>query len=162
MIREAKVDDCFNLAALSIQVWLETYAVEGIRSEYSRYALTTFTESHFESLLCCPDHRLLVSEVDGVLQGFALVNLSSRYNGNLTAYEVEKLYVHAKFQGQGIGRSLVAELQKRYGSNIWLYTWVENKSNQFYKQLGFQHIGRLDFEFNGQAIENNVFALNCT
>ncbi len=33
MIRSAKKDDCLNLAALSIQVWLHTYAPEGITAE---------------------------------------------------------------------------------------------------------------------------------
>jgi hypothetical protein len=35
MIRNAKKTDSINLAALSIQVWLHTYATEGIRKEIS-------------------------------------------------------------------------------------------------------------------------------
>lgn len=45
MIRVARKQDAINLAVLSMQVWLETYAQEGIRSEYSHHVLNTFTES---------------------------------------------------------------------------------------------------------------------
>ncbi len=47
MIREAVEEDCINLAVLSLQVWLDTYAIEGIRIEYSKYVISNFTEACF-------------------------------------------------------------------------------------------------------------------
>ncbi|MDP2559637.1 GNAT family N-acetyltransferase [Psychrobium sp. 1_MG-2023] len=160
MIRAAQPKDCISLAALSIQVWLETYAVEGIRTTYSTYAISTFTESYFLKLLNHPDYRLLVSEIDVIYQGYVLVNLASDFNDNSNGFEVEKLYVHSKFSGQGIGRRLLEQVQKNYGDKFWLYTWVENESNHFYRHLGFTKLGLLSFEFDGQQIENNVYGFN--
>ena len=78
MIREAKESDCVNLAALSLEVWLTTYSIDGIRIENSKYALSTFTEDYFKALLNDPKYPLLVS-IDGVyLRGFALINLESQ------------------------------------------------------------------------------------
>ena len=42
MIRKALQSDCLDLAALSLQVWLHTYATKGIRSQISQYALSHF------------------------------------------------------------------------------------------------------------------------
>jgi len=60
MIREANESDCINLAALSLEVWLSTYSIDGIRTENSQYALSTFTEKYFKKLLCNPKYKLLV------------------------------------------------------------------------------------------------------
>jgi len=158
MIRDANQQDCINLAVLSLQVWLDTYAIEGIRSEYSTYVLATFTESYFLELLENPDYRLLISETDNTLQGFVLVNLDSQFEDKEHGFEIEKLYVHNKFTGQGVGRTLLAEVEHQFGSSFWLYTWVENDSNHFYQHLGFRYIGQLNVDFSGMQIENNVYA----
>jgi hypothetical protein len=75
MIREAIESDCINLAALSLEVWLQTYSVDGIRTENSKYALFTFTEEHFKKLIIDPKYKLLVF-IEGIyLRGYALINL---------------------------------------------------------------------------------------
>ncbi|NQZ30728.1 MAG: GNAT family N-acetyltransferase [Oceanospirillaceae bacterium] len=160
MIREAHSKDAINLAALSIQVWLETYALEGIRAEYANYVLTTFTKDYFEDLIQQPQYRLFISEEDQVLQGYALVNLDSHFKTKKNGFEIDKLYVHSKFKGQGLARQLLSEVATNCGERFWLYTWVENESNAFYQHLGFTQIGQLSFEFSHWLIENNVYAFN--
>ena len=162
VIRYAQKEDCINLAVLSLQVWLETYAVEGIRTEYSKYVIETFTETYFLSLLNKPNYQLLVSETEGTLQGFILINLDSHFESEMNGFEIEKLYVHRNFKGQGLGRQFISEVRQRFGKNFWLYTWVENESNEFYKHLGFKYVGQLNFEFFNTLIKNNVYTFNCT
>jgi len=79
IIREATKDDCLKLAALSIKVWLDTYAKEGIKSEYAEYALSAFTSDYFFKVLNTNRLHLLVSEKNDVLQGYVLINLESYY-----------------------------------------------------------------------------------
>lgn len=157
MIRHACKDDCLQLAALSIKVWLDTYAVEGIKREYAQYALATFTESYFSSLLDSPDYNLLVVEKDQVIQGYALLNMKSFYQSAINGFELEKLYIDTRFKGQGLGKQLLNALEHEFGKAYWLYTWVENESNEFYQYLGFRNIGQHTFEFAGTQIENNVY-----
>ncbi|UTV30504.1 GNAT family N-acetyltransferase [Photobacterium atrarenae] len=157
MIREATKDDCIKLAALSIKVWLDTYAKDGIKDEYAKYVLSTFTESNFLELLNTPKFRLLVSEENQALQGYALLNLESYYETQLSGFEVEKLYIDNAFKGRGLGRKLLSEVGSRFGKRYWLYTWVENESNGFYEHLGFNKVGLLSFEFAGAKIDNNVY-----
>jgi ribosomal protein S18 acetylase RimI-like enzyme len=144
MIREAIESDCINLAALSLEVWLQTYCVDGIRTENSKYALSTFTEEHFRKLIIDPKYKLLVF-IEGIyLRGYALINLESRFESEENGFEIEKLYVQGFFRGQGIGQNLLSEIINRYGNRFWLYTWVRNKSIEFYKKFGFKDIGQYE------------------
>lgn len=169
MIREARKEDASNLAVLSLRVWLDTYATEGIKTNYSEYVLSQFTPAYFESLIradspCMDDeviespYRILVFEQEDVLKGYVLINLASYFDDNSQyGFEIEKLYVDATFKGLGIGRSLIEAVKQHFGHFFWLYTWVENESNCFYTHLGFKQIGQFSFCFSEQLIENNVY-----
>ncbi|MEL0638570.1 GNAT family N-acetyltransferase [Marinomonas sp. TI.3.20] len=157
MIREATKDDCIKLAVLSIKVWLDTYAKDGIKDQYAQYVLSTFTQSYFFELLNASQFRLLVSEENQALQGYVLLNLESSYETPHSGFEVEKLYVDNAFKGSGLGRNLLSEVESRFGKKYWLYTWVENESNGFYEHLGFKKVGLFSFEFAGVKIDNNVY-----
>jgi ribosomal protein S18 acetylase RimI-like enzyme len=163
MIRSATENDSLNLAALSIQVWLDSYATNGIRKEISKYVLSTFTKQYFIEILNCPKYRILVFIENDHLVGYILANLQSIYRDDLDGYEIEKLYVQQHFQGKGIGRALLSEMSKRHGGTYWLSTWKHNqKAIGFYKHLGFLDIGSKIFELDGEFHENRVLALKTT
>lgn len=156
VIREAQKEDCINLAALSLQVWLETYSIDGIRRENSQYVLSVFTEEKFRQFLDDEKHRLIVF-LDGIyLRGYCLLNLESRFGSERNGFEIEKLYVHRPFQGRGIGTNLLDEVKIKYGNQFWLCTWVRNKSILFYKKYGFEDIGHHDFQLGNDTIKNRV------
>ncbi|WP_082669096.1 GNAT family N-acetyltransferase [Pseudoalteromonas rubra] len=157
MIRNATVQDCQNLAQLSAEVWLDTYAIDGLRSEYLEYVNSTFKVSYFQSLLEQPDYQLLVGEKSGLLQGYILLNLASHYQTPHNGYEIDTLYVLKSCQGTGVGRALLKETARKFGTPVWLYTWTENAANQFYHRLGAKQIGTLSFEAFGNTINNNVY-----
>jgi diamine N-acetyltransferase len=160
VIRQAIKEDCINLAALSIEVWLGTYAVDGINKASSKFVLSTFTEKYFTDLLLNKNFRLLL-EIEGpYLRGYTLLNLQSFYQSEENGFEIDKLYVQEQFQGRGIGRKLLSEVERQFGNKFWLHSWVHNKSINFYKKLGFIDIGRYDFEFDSEIIENRVLAFN--
>lgn len=157
MVREATKDDCAKLAVLSIRVWLDTYAQEGIKTEYADYVLSTFTADYFLEILNNTKYRVLVSEENEILHGYVMVNLESNYQTPESGFEVEKLYVDGLFKGKGVGKKLLKSVEDQFGRQYWLYTWVKNESNGFYEHLGFSRIGSLTFEFFGALIENNVY-----
>ena len=126
VIRQAVKEDCTNLAALSIAVWLQTYSADGIRVETSEYAISTFTRDYFLRFLADKNYRLLVAVDDTCLRGYALMNLASGFKGRENGFEIERLYVHGPFRSKGIGQSLLREIQTRYGDRFWLYTWIHN------------------------------------
>jgi ribosomal protein S18 acetylase RimI-like enzyme len=163
MIRKAKKEDSLNLAALSIQVWLHTYAPDGIRRGISEFALGTFTEQYFKDLLKNPDYRILVFIKENHLIGYAMANLKSLWQDQSNGYEIDKLYVQEHFQGKGIGRCLISEMAALHGGSFWLSTWYHNwNAINFYKHMGFVDIGHRYFELEGELHENRVFAFNTT
>ncbi|MGO1297837.1 MAG: GNAT family N-acetyltransferase [Vibrio sp.] len=157
MIRQATSSDCINLAALSIKVWLDNYAIVGIRREFSQYVFETFSEAQFMEHVNNPDCRILVCEKQGAIQGYALLDLTSHYKSPANGYEVQRLYIDCRFKSQGIGQALLNETERQFGETYWLYTWVDNAANGFYQHLGFQKLGIITFDISGHFIDNNVY-----
>jgi len=156
MIREANKEDSINLVALSIQVWLHTYATDGISEELSSFVLNEFTEEKFLSYINHPDYRVLVDINNDHLVGYVMMNLKSYWKDESNGFEIEKLYVQEHFQGTGLGRKLLSEVIRRYGDVFWLSTWVENKTGiGFYKHFGFVDVGRVDFKLSEDEIAEN-------
>lgn len=162
MIRKANESDCINLVALSLEVWLQTYSMDGIRTENSKFVLSTFTEAYFKKVLLDPKYSLLVFTEGIYLRGYVLVNLNSQFESEENGFEIEKLYVQGPFQSRGIGKKLLLEIKTKYGNKFWLYTWVRNKSINFYKEFGFEDIGQYNFKLGNDIIENRVLAYGRT
>ncbi|KZN30493.1 hypothetical protein N480_05930 [Pseudoalteromonas luteoviolacea S2607] len=157
MIRFANKGDAVSLTALALQVWFNTYTVDGMRREYADFAINHFTTDYFSNLLSLKDYEILVYERQEAILGLAVVNKSSFFEGPDNGYELEKLYVHTHFHDKGVGSALVNAVRKNFGAPFWLYTWTENAANSFYKRLGFKQAGELSFEFAGSTITNNVY-----
>nr|WP_256261106.1 GNAT family N-acetyltransferase [Shewanella sp. NIFS-20-20] len=152
--------DCENLAALSIQVWLDTYATQGVNTAISQYALSTSTHNHFSDLLKQPAINTFIYEEDDHLVGFVTINLASRFNDNdAFGYEIATLYVSRDFQGKGIGRTLLDHVSRLYGRDYWLSVWVQNQGAlQFYARLGLLEVGKTQFELDGEAHQNLILS----
>lgn len=158
MIRNATQKDALNLAALSIQVWLHTYADEGIRDEISSFVLSNFTESVFKERIQNADYPILVAEENGHLVGYVMAHLKSFLQGLSNGYEIDKLYVQEPFQGKGVGRRLLMAMAEKHGHPFWLSTWVHNKpAIGLYQHLGFVDAGYKNFEMEGELHQNRVF-----
>lgn len=158
MIREATLEDCLDIAVLSLQVWLHTYATKGVREKISRFAINSFTEEHFRNLLNQPENKVLVYVKDDHMVGFVAIDLASTFRGESAGYEVKTLYVSEHFQGLGIGKQLLSQVKTLYGSPFWLSTWDNNlNAIEFYQKLGFKIIGELNFDLDGELYRNHVF-----
>ncbi|MCV2885934.1 GNAT family N-acetyltransferase [Aestuariibacter sp. AA17] len=169
MIRYATRDDCTALAALSVQVWLETYAQDGIKPAYAEYALTTFTPAYFQEKLDCSQYQLIIAEASGYIRGFALVDLLSHYEkidmqedaSQIGSHvEIVHLYIHQPFRQHGFGRQLLRFVKENISHRFWLYTWVNNASNTYYTHLGFRHAGNLRFQFDQVDIDNHIYVFD--
>lgn len=159
MIRKARESDCLDLAALSLQVWLQTYATEGMRAQISRYALSTFTEGNFRDILNSASCEVWVCIENEHLVGFISVDMESTFRDETYGYEVTRLYVSDHFQGQGIGRQLLSEAKTHHGESYWLSTWVNNhKAINFYRNLGLRVVGEINFELEGEFHKNYIFS----
>ena len=160
MFVEAKHNDITNLRVLCIQVWLHTYAKDGIRDEISQFVLNTFTNKYFESMLDKTKYRLFVYKKQNHIVGCIIINLKSTFENKINGYEIDTLYVQEHFQGQGIGKKMLLEVASLFGDTFWLSTWVHNiNAIEFYKYLGFEDIGQINFELGEELHENRVLAV---
>lgn len=163
ILREARPDDAANLAALSIQVWLHTYAKSGIRPIFSSYVLTEFTVENFTRLLESNEHLFILCEIDAHLVGFVRLNLNAPCPSephSLT--EIATLYVQEHFLRRGIGTSLLERAlrvcDERGFDKVWLSVNRENlNAIKFYEAQHFTPNGSQYFELGDERHENHIF-----
>lgn len=163
-LRPAQDDHVACLATLGMQVFLDTYATQGISPVIAREALHTFSVAAWRSLIASTPHHITVAEVQGHLVGFSQFAMGARHGGapDPEAAELCRLYVQERFTGQGVGRALLhaaqAQAKLAGAQHLWLTAWVDNqRARQFYAAQGYQDQGPVTFSFEGAAYENRLF-----
>ena len=148
-----------------MQVFLDTYATQGIRPTLAREALAGFSTEACQAMLAEPRTRVQVAEVEGHLVGFAQLALGSTHELAPSGQQVElsRLYVQAPFAGQGIGTALLRgaeQLARAAGATVlWLDSWVHNRrALGFYARHGYQDCGPTLDRFEDESHENRVLA----
>ena len=162
LVRRGELRDAENLSALAIQVWLHTYATEGISSVVSRYVLSEFSAGKFEVALSEDSTAVLVAEVNESLVGYAKLT-TGKLCPVATSSEVElaTLYVQEHFVGTGVGRALLGQAEQwarhRTNSSIWLAVNSKNsRAIAFYAKHGYTKLGITHFELGNEKHENLV------
>ena len=78
-LRPATADDALCLGVLAMQVFLDTYATDGIRPAIAREALDGYAPAVYQRLLQAPAIFILVAEQHGHLLGFAQVTMGTTH-----------------------------------------------------------------------------------
>ena len=161
--RPACPDDALCLSVMAMQVFLETYAPQGLRPDLAREALSVYSTQAMAAQLADPLQRVLLAEVNGHLVGFVAVAQDRACPvPHAAQVEITRLYLLRNFQRQGLGRALALQAEGiavEWGQQaLWLTAWAGNaKALAFYPALGYADIGRWDYRFEGQAFENRMF-----
>ena len=164
-LRTAEAEDALCLSVLAMQVFLDTYATEGIRPQIAREVLTGYSQSSFTTAISDPQSRLCVAERSGHLVGFAQVTLATTHELAPVGRQAEllRLYVQEPFTGKKVGSRLLAQAEQLAyeagASVLWLTPWVHNhRALAFYQRRGYQDFGLTHFVFEGESHENRVHA----
>ncbi len=160
-VRYAKPDDAPRLAVLAAQVWMHTYATQGVSSVIADYVLAELTPQAFAAKLSNPAITILVAERNAHLLGLAVVELGTVCASAPATVELATLYVQAHCEGQGIGSRLLHDAQALAtsiaGSGLWLTVNAQNAvAIDFYTHHNFQRVGSANFILGGVAHENWV------
>lgn len=162
MIRKAGERDASSLAALSIEVWLNTYLREGVSSIFADYVLSEFTAEKFRESIGDPNLAIWVSENRTGIDGFVTVcSMAKPLLANCSTLEIATLYVQPRHQSSGRGLAL---LQRAFdhcrtigGESVWLKVNAENRrAIDFYVRHGFNKVGSTPFVIGDRAYENFV------
>lgn len=161
-VRYARPDDAPRLGVLAAQVWMHTYALQGVSSAIADYVLAKLTPQAFEAQLGNPAITILLAERDAHLLGFAVVQ-SGTPCASLPAATVElvTLYVQAHSSGQGIGSRLLQDARALVASHtdsgLWLTVNAQNAAAiEFYARHNFQQVGTAQFILGGVSHANLV------
>jgi len=163
IIRKAKLEDACNIAMLKIQVWLHTYAIDGIESEYAEYLNAEITKEKTEAIIINSQKQLFLAEKEGRIIGCYQLDFDTSCPVNeIQDPELSVLYLSPHFQGKGIGKELLlhveAELKQAEYSSLWLTAYHENKQAiDFYKRQNYLIKGKCYFEMGNSKYENWVF-----
>lgn len=84
-------------------------------------------------------HSLVTARIDNQLVGLA----NAISDGHLVVYYPHML-VHPDFQGQGIGRKIMTELQSKYKDFHQQMLTADGEAINFYKSVGFQRAGETE------------------
>jgi len=166
-LRLARADDALCLSALATQVYLDTYAVLGIRTSVAEYVRTSFSTATMQNLLANPEVMLCVAELNEHMVGFAQVGLDSAQPlvQAMRPAELDRLYVQRPFLGQRVGAQLLREAEElaaqRGAAALWCSTWVHNvRALRFYERQGYANLGSSVFVLGQERHDNRVLSKN--
>lgn len=163
VIRRAVPGDVGCLAVLATQVWLHTYATQGISREIADYVLDRLTPRNFDVTLADPNSCVWVAELATNLVGLAVLTLGRPCpHSGASAAELQTLYVQEHFMGQGVGAQLLhnvqATAQAVAHSPVWLAVNAHNHAAIcFYQHMGYAKLGTMDFQLGASLHENHVY-----
>lgn len=164
-LRPATPDDATTISALAIQVYLDTYAEEGIRPDVAREALRECAAEAFDARLREPQRRIVLAERDGALLGFAELSLAEQAApaGGVAGAELIRLYIQPAAQRTGLGRRLIRAAEALVAEAglpaLWLTAWDGNhRALAFYAREGYADVGATTFSFEGVTVGNRVLA----
>lgn len=162
-VGDARPDAADRLAVLATQVWLHTYATEGIDADIAAYVLQALTPAAFAEMHQDPTRQVLVAECGEHLVGLAVLNFDAPCEAapRLTV-ELQTLDVQAHFLGEGVGHALLQVAQARAEAasakgRLWLSVNAKNdRAIAFYARQGYQKIGTSCFALGAGRHENHV------
>ena len=150
-VRKATGKDSYHIATIAIATWVDTYALEGMSTSYSRYIMDRFTPENIA--LQIKQCTVLVAETEFGLCGYAVVSQSDQ-----NKYEIETIYILPKFQNQGIGKMFVDAIKSKLSGLIWLKCADDNpQALAFYRSCGFIEHGVTWFELDGNKYRCLLF-----
>lgn len=163
--RLAGPDDALCIAVLAMQVFLDTYTVNGMRPDLARETLEIYSPEAFARRLQDPATSFILAERAGHLIAFAELTLNRMppHEASPGAAELVRLYVQRYFKRMGLGRELLSRTEalarSQGASSLWLTTWSGNMAARaFYPAQGYRDIGVTSYTIQGNSYENRAFA----
>jgi len=161
VISKATKADVAVLCKMGAEIFHETYAVYNTEENMQQYIKETYSEQAILKELNEKGTSQLIATLGNKPVGYVKIstrNISEELAGK-RYFEIERLYVYGKYQGQKIGYELInacAEMALKEGYNtIWLGVWEHNaKAIGFYEKVGFVKFGQHVFKL-GEDLQND-------
>ncbi len=159
-IRQANADDAQTLTDLAYTTFWDAFAhhPKNAPDDLNHYMRQAFSLEQTTAELLDEKSIFLIAEFENAVAGYAKIILDNIEPG-ITAerpVELNRLYSHQKYLGQGIGQKLMdacfgrARLEGR--DVMWLGVWEFNpRAQRFYEKNGFRVVGSHVFQLGSDA-----------
>ncbi len=145
-IKKATQIDITLLQWISTETFSETFAKENSVENMHQYLTERFNLEKLAMELNNPNSFFYLAIVDNKPVAYMKINLADAQSDikDITALEIERIYVLKSFQGNKIGQLLIEQAMNfakmRNKKYIWLGVWENNFSAiKFYQKNGFTH-----------------------
>jgi len=149
VIRRGTPADAAALAEFGARTFRETFAADNTAEDMEKHLASAWSPSLQDAELRDPRlDTLLAVDSGGALAGFA--QLRDEYAPACVPtrkpVELKRFYVDRPWQGRGLARELMAEVERaarrRGARELWLGVWERNERAQaFYRKCGFERVG---------------------
>ncbi|MPN23199.1 Spermidine/spermine N(1)-acetyltransferase [bioreactor metagenome] len=152
-MRQCRRDELSALRELSVATFTTAFGHLNKPEDMADYCEKTFGGKPLGEQMDNPESSFWFLEADGATAGYIKLNTGSAQTedvGASAAMEIERIYVAAPFQGQGLGAYMIqraAALAKETGKTVlWLGVWEHNeRAIRFYEAHGFSRCGSHSF-----------------
>ncbi|MDH2444917.1 GNAT family N-acetyltransferase [Amnibacterium sp. CER49] len=164
-VRPATVDDAAALADLAAATFPLACPPSVTPEAIAAFVAANLTEERFAAYAVDPDRVLVVDDIDGRLDGYALLVHGEPADPEVAAAvpvrptaELSKLYVRPAGHGTGVAGALLAavlDAARPVAAGVWLGTNQANaRALRFYEKHGFARVGTRRFLVGG-ALESD-------
>ena len=151
-IRQCQASELEVLRNMAIQTYESTFRSLNTPANMKAYLEEAFNVQRLQGELNNPNSTFFFIFKDQALAGYMKLNEMEAQTDlqDPAALEIERIYVKAEFQGDGLGKRLIQEaLTIAHEANrqfVWLGVWEKNqKAVAFYQKMGFQVVGTHEF-----------------
>ena len=166
-LRVGESTDAFCIGTLVTQVFLDTYAVDGICVDLALEAEAAGNLSTVRKSIAHRTSHFILAERDNHLLGFAECRETTvPPDSSLTeGIELFRLYVQRHSHRMGVGSALLGSTEHyartRGAKIVWFTVWVGNeKAKMFYASHQYTDVGATEYTFGGQSYENRIYRKN--
>ena len=167
MFRKARITDLNSLRELMILTFHHSYAHMNDPENFQLYMEETFAPEVIQEELQDPNNVYWLGLQKDEAVAFIKLNFEEKSNKfkEEKAVEIQRIYVHPKLQGQGIGAQLIQKAKQEakyfHAKNIWLGVWKKNPAAiRFYKRHDFVEIGAHVFRLGKEDQEDLILGLS--
>lgn len=163
-LRTATLEDTTAIANLGAHVYTLTFGHSVPPEDLTAYLDEAYSVPATAKEITNPNKDMIVaSDSENQIIGFVLLTRGTTdpcLEGLNKTIELQRLYVHPRAHGGGIGKHLarhVEEMAREQAfEHLWLGVWEENvKATKIYEKLGFTKVGTHDFK-TGQVVQTDL------
>lgn len=162
IIRPVLENEVSKLQELALETFITAFSRFNREEDMQSYLYESLSLEAIKKQFENSESSFLFALIDNNPVGYLKINIGDAQTESEleNALEIERIYVHEKYQGKKIGNELyyyaLSFAQQNGIEWIWLGVWEHNTGAiKFYRRIGFEEFGRHTFRL-GEDIQTDI------